>query len=122
MYFRDLLNPIRYGRFAVMLFSHKLCRWLVPLSLPPALISAVYVIVQEPGLAIATCVAGGLLTAIAAARRTWLRILAYGLLVQAATISAWLRFIQGQQMAIWNPTSRSVPGVHAPAGVPLRVP
>ena len=29
-YKRQLLNPFRYGWFAWMLFSHKLCRWLVP--------------------------------------------------------------------------------------------
>ena len=27
---RALLNPLRYGVFAWMLFSHKVCRWLVP--------------------------------------------------------------------------------------------
>jgi len=29
----ELLNPLRYGFFAVKLFSHKLLRWLVPLFL-----------------------------------------------------------------------------------------
>ena len=29
-YKRSLLNPWRYGLFAWMLFSHKVCRWLVP--------------------------------------------------------------------------------------------
>src|SRR5260370_25909339 len=29
-YKRQLLNPIRYGRFGFMLLSHKLIRWLVP--------------------------------------------------------------------------------------------
>ena len=27
---RALLNPIRYGAFSWMLFSHKVCRWLLP--------------------------------------------------------------------------------------------
>ena len=27
---RNLMNPFRYGLFAWMLFSHKVCRWLVP--------------------------------------------------------------------------------------------
>ncbi len=29
-YRRALMNPLRHGRFAWMLFSHKVCRWLVP--------------------------------------------------------------------------------------------
>ena len=34
----DLMNPLRYGSFAWMLVSHKLCRWLVHLTLPLALL------------------------------------------------------------------------------------
>src|SRR5256712_9821857 len=35
-YKRALLNPLRYGVFSWMLFSHKVCRWLVPWSLVAA--------------------------------------------------------------------------------------
>ncbi|HVT39477.1 MAG TPA: glycosyltransferase, partial [Gemmatimonadaceae bacterium] len=35
-YARHLLNPFKHGVFAWMLFSHKLCRWLVYCSLPLA--------------------------------------------------------------------------------------
>src|SRR3989442_11271538 len=31
---RELLNPLRWGLFAWMLASHKLCRWLVPWAFP----------------------------------------------------------------------------------------
>lgn len=114
-HFRDLLNPIRHGRFAFALFSHKLCRWLVPLSLPIAALSALYVLVQNPRLAMATFVFGGILAAGAAAHRTSLRILAYVLLVLTATMSAWLRFMRRQHLVKWIPTARSVPGVHTTA-------
>ncbi len=33
-YKRHLLNPLRHGGFSLMLFSHKLCRWLFQLTLP----------------------------------------------------------------------------------------
>lgn len=33
MSMRDLMNPLRYGKFAWQLISHKLLRWLVPLFL-----------------------------------------------------------------------------------------
>src|SRR5581483_7170481 len=36
-YKRRLLNPFRYGLFAWMLWSHKVCRWLVPWALLAAL-------------------------------------------------------------------------------------
>src|SRR5690606_41489077 len=35
---RHLLNPLRHGRFAWMLWSHKLIRWLVFLVAPVALL------------------------------------------------------------------------------------
>jgi glycosyltransferase involved in cell wall biosynthesis len=112
VYFRDLLNPIRYGRFAFALFSHKVCRWLMPLSLPMAGISAIYLLAQKPGLAIATCVSGSILMVTAMTKRAPLRLLAYGLLVQTATMSAWLRFMRRQRIVKWIPTARSIPGVH----------
>ena len=31
-YKRHLLNPFRHGAFAWMLFSHKVCRWLIPVA------------------------------------------------------------------------------------------
>src|SRR5437868_1711472 len=31
---RRMLNPVRYGSFAIMLLSHKLCRWLVYFFIP----------------------------------------------------------------------------------------
>src|SRR5690606_12351920 len=36
---RHLLNPFRYGLFAWMLFSHKVCRWLIPWTFVPALVA-----------------------------------------------------------------------------------
>ncbi|MFW6192809.1 MAG: glycosyltransferase family 2 protein, partial [Gemmatimonadota bacterium] len=35
---REMLDPFRYGRFAWMLASHKLARWMVPATLPWALV------------------------------------------------------------------------------------
>jgi len=38
---RALLNPARYGLFAWKLFSHKVCRWLLPLSMLPGMVGLV---------------------------------------------------------------------------------
>lgn len=38
---RDLLNPLRYGAFALKLLSHKLLRWLAPIFMVAALASNV---------------------------------------------------------------------------------
>ncbi|MDQ3809880.1 MAG: glycosyltransferase, partial [Chloroflexota bacterium] len=40
-YKRHLMHPFRYRGFALMLISHKLCRWLFYLALPGALVGLV---------------------------------------------------------------------------------
>src|SRR5437899_1472505 len=46
---RELLNPARHGVFAWMLFSHKLCRWLVPWALLAAVVALVVLAGTMPG-------------------------------------------------------------------------
>src|SRR3989441_3834563 len=48
-YKRALLNPARHGVFAWMLFSHKLCRWLVPWALLAAVVALVVLAGTMPG-------------------------------------------------------------------------
>jgi hypothetical protein len=50
-YKRSLLNPFRYGLFAWMLWSHKLARWLVPLSAPIAVLALAGLAVAGSGVA-----------------------------------------------------------------------
>src|SRR3989442_1405832 len=57
---RALLNPLRYGVFAWMLFSHKVCRWLVPCA-------ALLLLAALSALALTSWWALGLLVALAAA-------------------------------------------------------
>lgn len=40
----ELLNPLRHGIFSFQLFSHKLCRWLVPFFLITSIISNVLIL------------------------------------------------------------------------------
>lgn len=44
MSMKDLLNPLRYGRFAWQLVSHKLLRWLVPFFLLTAFITNAFLL------------------------------------------------------------------------------
>ena len=111
---RKLLNPLRYGGFAWMLFSHKVCRWLVPWALVAALVAlgalAVVTPWARPLLAIA-----GILSTLAAIG--WLlpersrlpRVLALPAYVVAgnvAVLNAWLRLFAGRRAPVWEPTRR----------------
>ena len=41
-----LLNPFKYGLFSWQLFSHKLCRWLVPFAMIIAFLSNLILILR----------------------------------------------------------------------------
>lgn len=115
-YKRTLLNPFRYGLFAWMLWSHKLARWLVPLSVPIAVLGLV-------GLALAgSRVAGGLLivtavgTAAGFAAMRWAETgnapglvssTGYAFAANVAGLVAWGRFLSGGSQAVWEPTRRT---------------
>lgn len=45
---RGLLNPLRYGFFAVELLSHKVLRWLVPIFMAVALLSNIALLNDGP--------------------------------------------------------------------------
>ncbi len=111
---RALLDPFRYGRFAFMLFSHKLCRWLVP----PAGVLAL------PGCALLVAGGGPLgtlgwagLAAIAAGAMSmeWsergrapraVRLAGYAFAGLRAGVQAWRLALGGDQTLTWEPTRR----------------
>ena len=115
-YKRALLDGRKYGVFAFMLFSHKLCRWLVYLAIPPALLGLVVLAVTSRAAAVllAAGVAGagiGLVALRAGDRRPLARPIALcGYLVGSITagVLAWVTFFRGQRMPMWEPTRRPV--------------
>lgn len=113
---RALLNPLRYGAFAWMLFSHKVCRWLVPWALVMALgaLGALAITTLWARIALAGAVALGALAGIAWIRpagEPMPRLLALPAYVAAgnlAVLQAWLRFWAGRSAPVWEPTRRGV--------------
>jgi len=114
-YKRSLLNPMRYGSFSVMLFSHKLCRWLFQLSLPLAAVGALWLAASSPVPLPWLAAAGGLLVAVALVGWWWprgrpmprlLAVPAYGIWSNVAGVVAWGRFLRGRYQPVWEPTRR----------------
>lgn len=111
---RDLLNPVRHGRFAWMLWSHKVVRWLVFLALPPSAVGLILLAaetpVARPVLAVALLgVAVGLLGL------RWpfggrpprpVAVLGFALAANAAGVAAWWSAVRGEAAAVWEPTRR----------------
>jgi cellulose synthase/poly-beta-1,6-N-acetylglucosamine synthase-like glycosyltransferase len=111
---RRLLDPARHGWFAVMMMSHKVCRWLVYLLAPLAVVGlallAVRWAVAAGALAVVLVIAllGGLGLLWPSTRRApaLLAIAGYALAMGAAGFVAWLRFFRGTHSVVWEPTRR----------------
>lgn len=113
---RALLDPTRYGIFAWMLFSHKVCRWLLPWSALLALPGLVMLAPSQP-LAAATLALTAVVLLLGGtgwllAERVRLpRVLslpAFALASNFAALHAGIRALQGKANALWEPTRREV--------------
>lgn len=114
-YKRHLLNPLRYGKFAWMLFSHKLARWLFQLTYPLLVVGCLLSAFGRPlalGALLISLLALALVSAMTIAwpeeRRLpkLLAVAGYGLWANFAGTKAWLTFFQGGRTPIWEPTRR----------------
>jgi glycosyltransferase involved in cell wall biosynthesis len=112
-YFRELMNPFRYGSFALMLISHKLFRW-VPYLLAPVAVLALGLLAARSNTAAAllAAVVVGLLAGAAViqyGRPIAFRPLALaGFSVAALTAGflAWCDALRGTRTITWDPTPR----------------
>jgi cellulose synthase/poly-beta-1,6-N-acetylglucosamine synthase-like glycosyltransferase len=109
---RHLLNPFRYGAFAWMLFSHKLCRWLVYPALPIAAVALVLASVHSPfwRVILIASIVGTVLGVIGMRSSKQspklLTIAGFALASNLAGVMAWIQVLRNQRAAVWEPTRR----------------
>ncbi len=110
-----MVNPIRYGRFAFQLASHKLLRFLAPFLLLTILATS-WLLMDELLFRLlfwtqvsfyALGIVGGLVPALQ--RNRIIRVAYYFTLVQWAMFLAWAKYMRGQQQTTWEPSKR--PGI-----------
>lgn len=107
-----LLNPMA-GAVALAFWSHKVCRWLVPLALAAAQISAA-VLASEPLYRVAAALGGVLVLLALLGLRFDLRarywapasIPYYFLSMNLALLLGLIAFVRGTQSIVWTPTAR----------------
>jgi cellulose synthase/poly-beta-1,6-N-acetylglucosamine synthase-like glycosyltransferase len=112
-HFADLMNPVRYGGFAVMLISHKMLRW-VPFLLAPVAVLALGLLATQSGIAasLLALVILGLLVGVAAIMRRGavafkpIALAGFVVAAVAAGFLAWLDALRGTRMVTWEPTPR----------------
>lgn len=111
---RVLLDPRRYGAFAWMLWSHKLCRWLLPWA-TVAMIASLAVNARESVFARVLLATGGLGVLAAAVGWFWpkarrmpraIAMPAFTVAGIVAGLQAWIRALSGKKAATWEPTRR----------------
>lgn len=112
---RRLLNPVRYGAFAWKLFSHKVCRWLLPLSAALGVVGLLMLAPSHPWARFAL-LAGGGVGVLALAGALWpagkamprlVSVAAFGAAANIAVVNALWRILAGRRDPVWEPTRRS---------------
>jgi hypothetical protein len=114
----DVLDPIRYGRFAFQLGSHKLLRFVAPFLLFSILVTSgllmwskwyfVFFWTQIGFYGLA--VLGGLVPGLR--RNQVIRVASYFTMVQLAMLVAWGKYLAGHHQVAWEPSKRR--GIIAP--------
>jgi glycosyltransferase involved in cell wall biosynthesis len=110
---RSFLNPFRHGLFAWQLFSHKLCRWLVPFFLISAFIGNL-ILAGRSGVYRALFASQLLFYGVAVIRMMqdnvllsrFMKIPFYFVLVNLSILMAWYRYLKGEQFLTWEPSQR----------------
>jgi cellulose synthase/poly-beta-1,6-N-acetylglucosamine synthase-like glycosyltransferase len=118
LYKRALLNPFRFPGFAWKLFSHKVCRWLLPWTALAGFVGLALLATRYSAAAWLTTITAAVL---AIAVVAWMvsdrvrlpapmQLLAFAVFSNLAVVHASLRAVHGDQDATWEPTRREVLG------------
>jgi hypothetical protein len=112
-YHRALMNPVRYGGFALMLISHKLLRWLPYLLAPIACVALSLLAVESVNARVLLGIvsASSLIGIIGIQQRTStparpVALAGFVVAVFSAGFLAWCEALRQTQMATWEPTVR----------------
>jgi hypothetical protein len=115
----SMLNPFKYGLFSWQIFSHKLCRWLVPFAMIVAFVSNVFLIatsysISPPTSILYVCAfisqlifyVVAILGIYKSFTKNFLKIPSFFVLVNLSILYAWFRYFKGEQLVRWNPSER----------------
>jgi len=108
----ELLNPLKYGLFSWQLFSHKLCRWMVPFGMLIALGTNILLAFNSLFYTVALVIqivfysfalAGMYLGSFS---RGILKLPFFFVSVNYAILNAWFKYVSGERMVSWPPSQR----------------
>jgi cellulose synthase/poly-beta-1,6-N-acetylglucosamine synthase-like glycosyltransferase len=111
----SMLNPFKYGLFSYQLFSHKLCRWLVPYAMITLFISNwLLVYLSKPKIYTFLLIVQIIFYLIAFfgsmsktfATRPLIKLPSFFVTVNLSILVAWLKYFSGDRMVHWEPSKR----------------
>ena len=109
----SMLNLFRYGLFSWQLFSHKLCRWLVPFAAIVVFLSngalafqvAFYLYILSLQIIFYAVAFGGIWAKLRS--KEFILILpSFFVEANVSVLQAWYRYAQGKRMITWTPSAR----------------
>lgn len=111
--FTPVLNPLKYPIFSIQLFSHKLCRWLVPfcliLALPTNYIllgsSYIYSLSIAAQLILYILITASLLFEGLKKNRV-IKLISFFGMANLSILVAWYKYWTNQNFVIWEATKR----------------
>lgn len=109
----SLLNPFRYGLFSWQLFSHKLCRWLVPFAMILVLVSNLFLIPYHEmyKYIMILQVLFYVMAFVSSIRKilpfkSIMKIPFYFVMANLSILVAWYRYTKGERLITWEPSKR----------------
>ncbi len=111
----SLLNFVKYKIFSLQLFSHKLCRWLVPFALINLFFSNFYILFTNKNIFynysfVAQClfyIVGFVSMKLKNfSSFSIFKISSFFIIVNLSVLNAWLLYLKGKKIMYWEPTER----------------
>jgi len=109
----EFINLFKYKLFAYQYCCHKLLRWLVPLFLIAAFLSNMMIVGRHLFFFVLFALQCAFYFAALAGflrpktmGRTWIKIPFYFINVNMSIAIAWLKFLTGHRIAMWQPSKR----------------
>jgi hypothetical protein len=113
MAFQYLMNPLRYGIFAVELLSHKILRWCAGIFLVFLFVSNLFLLDSTFFLItfflqlIFYCFALlGWFDCMRLSEKIFIKLPLYFCIVNLSAMLAWIKYFSGQRQEIWEPSKR----------------
>ena len=109
----QFLNFFKFGLFTYQYVCHKLIRWLVPLFLITALVCGAVLIGKSTIYTILFCLQAAFYTFAVLGmifpvltKIVFLKIPVFFVVVNASIFVAWIKFLKGERVVLWQPSVR----------------